>query len=175
MKRNLMKEAHKMTREIVNKYGDVDYMTQLGLCLSFLSQEGGKEMVELKGTEKQVKWAEDIRNRIIKVNEIFEKAIEGVDMDKMAKSTWLDDNMYVIAQTSLKNILVQEEAKFFIENFRDLKDLTVDVTKPLDKRLKQYITDVKNPRMVRVGDILVQIEFAGNRSFSDALSTAFQM
>ena len=128
MKRNLMKEAHKMTREIVNKYGDVDYMTQLGLCLSFLSQEGGKEMVELKGTEKQVKWAEDIRNRIIKVNEIFEKAIEGVDMDKMAKSTWLDDNMYVIAQTSLKNILVQEEAKFFIENFRDLKDYMIENT-----------------------------------------------
>lgn len=128
MKRNLMKEAHKMTREIVNKYGDVDYMTQLGLCLSFLSQEGGKEMVELKGTEKQVKWAKDIRNRIIKVNEIFEKAIEGVDMDKMAKSTWLDDNMYVIAQTSLKNILVQEEAKFFIENFRDLKDYMIENT-----------------------------------------------
>ena len=128
MKRNLMKEAHKMTREIVNKYGDVNYITQLGLCLSFLSQEGGKEMVELKGTEKQVKWAEDIRNRIVKVNEIFEKSIEGVDMDKMAKSTWLDDNMYVIAQTSLKNILVQEEAKFFIENFRDLKDYMIENT-----------------------------------------------
>jgi len=128
MKRNLMKEAHKMTKEIVNKYGDVDYMTQLSLCLSFLSQEGGKEMVELKGTEKQVKWAEDIRNRIIKVNEIFEKAIEGVDMDTMAKSTWLDDNMYVIAQASLKNILVQEEAKFFIENFRGLKDYMIENT-----------------------------------------------
>ena len=128
MKRNLMKEAHKLTKQIVSEYGDVDYMTQLGLCLSFLSQEGGKEMVELKGTEKQVKWAEDIRNRIIKVNEIFEKAIEGVDMDKMAKSTWLDDNMYVIAQISLKNILAQEEAKFFIENFRDLKDYMIENT-----------------------------------------------
>lgn len=128
MKRNLMKEAHKMTREIVNKYGDVDYMTQLSLCLSFLSQEGGEEMVELKGTEKQVKWAKDIRNRIIKVNEIFEKAIEGVDMDKMKKSTWIDDNMYVIAQTSLKNILAQEEAKFFIENFRGLKDYMIENT-----------------------------------------------
>ena len=129
MKRNLMKEAHKMTREIVNKYGDVDYKTQLGLCLSFLSQEkGGKEMVELKGTEKQIKWAEDIRNRIIKVNEIFEKAIEGIDMDKMKKSTWIDDNMYVIAQASLKNILAQEEAKFFIENFRDVKDYMIENT-----------------------------------------------
>ena len=42
MKRNLMKEAHKMTREIVEKYGDVDYRTQLGLCLSFLAQESKK-------------------------------------------------------------------------------------------------------------------------------------
>lgn len=83
-------------------------------------------MVELKGTEKQVKWANDIRNRVIKINEIFEKAIEGVDMDKMAKSTWLDDNMYVIAQTALKNILAQEDAKFFIDNFKDLKDYMIE-------------------------------------------------
>ena len=67
------------------------------------------------------------------------------------------------------------ENAFNIDDYKDLKDLTVDVTKPLDKRLKQYITDVKNPHMVRVGDILVQIEFAGNRSFSDALSAAIHM
>ena len=67
------------------------------------------------------------------------------------------------------------ENAFNIDEFRDLKELTVDVTKPLDKRLKQYIMDVKNPHMVRVGDILVQIEFAGNRSFSDALSAAIQI
>lgn len=67
------------------------------------------------------------------------------------------------------------ENTFNINDFRDLKDLTVDTTKPLDKRLKQYIIDVKNPRMVRVDDILVQIEFAGKKSFSDALSAAFQM
>ena len=67
------------------------------------------------------------------------------------------------------------ENAFNIDDFRDLKELTVDVTKPLDKRLKQYIMDVKNPHMVRVGDILVQIEFAGNRTFSNALSAAFHM
>lgn len=67
------------------------------------------------------------------------------------------------------------ETTFSINNFKDLKDLAVDVSKPLDKRLKQYVMDVKNPRMVRVGDILVQIEFVGNRSFSNALSAAFRM
>ncbi|MFQ8932934.1 hypothetical protein [Intestinibacter bartlettii] len=39
MKRNLMKEAHKMTKEIKEQYPEVDYQAQLGLCLSFLSQE----------------------------------------------------------------------------------------------------------------------------------------
>lgn len=67
------------------------------------------------------------------------------------------------------------ENAFNIDDFRDLKELTVDVTKPVDKRLKQYIMDVKNPHMVRVGDILVQIEFAGKRSFLDALSAAIHM
>ena len=64
MKRNLMKEAHKMTKEIKEQYPEVDYKAQLGLCLSFLSQEGGKEMVELKGTEKQVKYANDLIERM---------------------------------------------------------------------------------------------------------------
>lgn len=65
------------------------------------------------------------------------------------------------------------ENAFNINDFRDLNDLTIDVTKPLDKRFKQYIMDVKNPRMVRVGDIVVQIEFSGQKSFSDVLSAVF--
>ena len=65
MKRNLMKEAHKLTKQIVSEYGDVDYMTQLGLCLSFLSQEKGeKEMVEISiGTEKQIAYATKKENK----------------------------------------------------------------------------------------------------------------
>lgn len=45
--KNLMKEAHKLTKQIIKKYGDVDYKTQLSLCLSFLaSGEGEKEMLK---------------------------------------------------------------------------------------------------------------------------------
>ena len=61
MKRNLMKEAHKMTREIKEKYPEVDYQAQLGLCLSFLAQEEEEKSMEgLQGTEKQIRWAIDI-------------------------------------------------------------------------------------------------------------------
>ena len=62
---------------------------------------------------------------------------------------------------------------FNIEDYADLKALTVDKTKPTGERLKQFITDVKNPYMVRVGDTLVRIEFTGGRNFSDALAAAF--
>ena len=62
---------------------------------------------------------------------------------------------------------------FNIEDLADLKVLTVDKTKPKQERLKQFITDVKNPYMVRVGDTLVRIEFTGVRNFSDALTAAF--
>ncbi len=62
---------------------------------------------------------------------------------------------------------------FNTENFTDLKDLAVDKTKAKQERLKQFIADVKNPYMVRVGDTLVKIEFTGGRNFSDALTAAF--
>ena len=62
---------------------------------------------------------------------------------------------------------------FNIEDFADLKVLTVDKTKPTEERLKQFILDVKNPYMIRVGDTLVRIEFTGERNFSDALTAAF--
>ncbi len=61
---------------------------------------------------------------------------------------------------------------FNIDSYRDLKNITVDKTQALDKRLKQYIIDVKNPYLVRVGDMLVKIEFGGNNSFFDSLSVA---
>ena len=77
MKRNLMKEAHKMTKKIKEQYPEVDYKAQLGLCLSFLSQEGGEEMVELKGTEKQVKYANDLIERMKKENDNYEKKLAG--------------------------------------------------------------------------------------------------
>lgn len=67
---NLMKEAHKLTREIKAEYKDVDYKAQLGICISYLSKkEEVKKMVELEGTEKQVKFATDIRANIINMIE----------------------------------------------------------------------------------------------------------
>lgn len=61
--KKIFKEAHKMTREMVEKYG-VDYQVQFGLCLAYLleEKEQEKEMVELQGSEKQIAWATKLRD-----------------------------------------------------------------------------------------------------------------
>ena len=102
MKKNLMKKAHEMAKEIKEQYPEVDYQAQLGLCLSFLSQEqeGEQEMKELKGTEKQVKYAEDCREtRIVQ----FERKIERLGESEV-KAT------YEVRKTNEKLELTKVEA-----------------------------------------------------------------
>lgn len=77
--KNLFKEAHKMTREIATKY-EVNYQSQFGLVLSYLlenKEEEEKMLENLKGTEKQVKLANDIAKDI---NAILEDVKEGLEV-----------------------------------------------------------------------------------------------
>ena len=77
---NIMKEAHKMTKEIRKEFPNVDYKFQLGLCLSFLyenKKEGIKmEMAKLEGSEKQIKWAESLREEFAKACEELKEQLE---------------------------------------------------------------------------------------------------
>ena len=41
--KNIMKEAHKLTREIKAEFPNVDYKFQLGICISYLSKNEMKE------------------------------------------------------------------------------------------------------------------------------------
>ena len=57
-------------------------------------------------------------------------------------------------------------------DFIDLNALTIENKKPKQDRIRQFIADIKNPYMVKVGDTLVRVEFAGGKNFSEALTTA---
>jgi len=61
----LIKEAHKMTKEIKSQFPEVNYKFQFGLCMVYLLK-GGKTLKELTGSEKQIAWATKIRERNIK-------------------------------------------------------------------------------------------------------------
>ncbi len=120
--KNLFKEAHKLTKEIKAKYPNVDYKAQFGICLSYLQEMKGEcKMVELKGSEKQIKWAEDIRKGLVKLLEDIKankdnilNTCEGADDKvKMVKS-------YNRTIERVEKVLNEEtSAKFYIEEVKD--------------------------------------------------------
>lgn len=57
--KELIRKAHKLTKEIKKEYPEVDYRFQFGICLKYLLSN--KEENKLRGSEKQVTWAEKIR------------------------------------------------------------------------------------------------------------------
>ena len=114
-KKELMIKAHEMTKEIKREYPEVDYKFQLGLCLAYLQSEGEVKMVELKGSEKQVKWANDIREVVLLASrrnlELKQEFYNEKPNSKM-RTRVLNE-----AKELNEKIENEESAKFFIENF----------------------------------------------------------
>ena len=121
----VMKEAHKLTKEIKNEFQNVDYKTQLGICMSYLlNGEGENEMVELKGSEKQVKWATDIRENTIKNIERALERLEEIQSERVVKGrkrVRLFDKRIDKLKTLLEEVKNESSAKIFIEEYRTKK------------------------------------------------------
>lgn len=123
--KTLFKEAHKIAREIKEKYNDVDYKVQFSLCLSFLNKKGDIKMKELKGSEKQIIWANDIRADILNLtNELEKSKLERIkNEDYKIKDMSIEEMIerckrkFEKIREAISNI---EDAKFFIDNFRNV-------------------------------------------------------
>lgn len=112
--KNIMKEAHELTKKIIRK-GD-SYRATFRMCLSFVHsklKEGSNKMVELVGSEKQVKWANDIREELNNTIDVIKDAIIS---RKSSKNSEAVEKIEAI-RSNLNNNL---EAKFFIENFKSI-------------------------------------------------------
>lgn len=134
-KKELMIKAHKMTKEIKKEYPNIDYKFQLGLCLAYLHEKGENEMVELKGTEKQVKWANDIRKVVLLTSrrnlELRQKFYDEKPGSKM-RTRVLNE-----AKELNEKIENEESSKFFIENFSYLLKENVELIK-LEKEIEGF-------------------------------------
>lgn len=113
---NLFKMAHEMAKTIKAEFPEVDYKFQFALCVKHLRANVSEfKMIELKGSEKQIAWATDIRNQNIKIleNEINQIKTRFNNVVMSAKSveliTKLENAINVIKTT-------HPEAKFWIEN-----------------------------------------------------------
>jgi hypothetical protein len=74
-------------------------------------------MLELKGTEKQVKWANDIRNELIKCFEIIEETNK---TEEVIKEIWDSEENFNMKIENAKKILENEKADFYIDNFKHI-------------------------------------------------------
>lgn len=64
--KELIIKAHKLTKVIKKEFPDVNYRFQFGISIKYLlSNKEVKKMNELEGTERQIKFATDIRNYVI--------------------------------------------------------------------------------------------------------------
>ena len=135
--KNIMKEAHNLTKKIIRK-GD-SYRATFRICLSFVHSQIKKGVEKmLKGTEKQIKWAVDIKNDLTQyVNEAVEILEQFKSEATMEKSKQRHQRKIDILKNDLKSINEIESAKEIIENYKHLQmEYTVDLMLNINKRKK---------------------------------------
>lgn len=121
----IIKEAHKMAKEIKKQFPEVDYKFQFGLNLSYLLKKGENKM---EGSEKQVKWANDIKNTF---TEIIDDIISKVDKVPAPSEKSLSNKNIALEDLKAlkKNFLSFEYATFFIDRAKELRLDSTLVTK----------------------------------------------
>lgn len=107
--KELIIKAHKLTKVIKKEFQDVNYRFQFGISIKYLlSNKEVKKMNELEGTERQIKFATDIRNYVIaQINSI--KNIKNMDQSTLNNKK---DKL-------IKSLARQKKAKVIIDIFVD--------------------------------------------------------
>ena len=63
-----------------------------------------------------------------------------------------------------------------LEELADIGKIRIDRKKSVEEKKRQYLNQVKNPYLVKVGDTMVKIRFANNGvSFEDAFVNVLLM
>lgn len=91
--KNAFKNAHEITKKIIRK-GD-SYRATFRLALIFVYSEikkGVNKLAELKGSEKQVKWANDIRNKIVETCKKYDLPRVMLHIRNRTESTYYINN-----------------------------------------------------------------------------------
>lgn len=120
-KKEIMKKAVALAKTMVG-----DWVARMALALKTVWAEvkkmGEKVLPALKGTEKQVKWANEIRQAIVTfVEEEVKQYISMIDEKKLLKKAQ-DERRNEVKKQALEALEAFSntiEATFWIENFRD--------------------------------------------------------
>src|SRR5690625_4547934 len=112
--RNVMTKAWEIARKGVKKFGGkaIEYISESLRIAWALVKKGGNKMVEMKGSEKQIKWVNDVYQKAI---EVIGEVIEDMkEWTKKKQCRSMSFPAYVEFFEEMKNI---DDAGFWIENF----------------------------------------------------------
>ena len=131
MKTNVFKKAHEITKKIIRK-GD-SYRETFRLALIFVYSElkkGANKMIELKGTEKQVKYANDIKSKLVKtinnaMQELEKFQAENIEIN--GKRSKKRDRLISEMKNELDIIINIENSKEIIESYKNIFDLDINI------------------------------------------------
>ena len=131
MKTNVFKKAHEITKKIIRK-GD-SYRETFRLALIFVYSElkkGANKMVELKGTEKQVKYANDIKLKLVKTINNAMQELEKFQTENLeinGKRSKKRDRLISEMKNELDMIINIENSKEIIESYINIFDLDINI------------------------------------------------
>lgn len=127
----IIRKAHKMTREIKAEFPSVDYKFQFGLCMSYLLKEQENEMVE---NEEVIYTHEcyDQSNYHLKKSKHWAKLVKSIDKDK--KDMFAFDGEWL--SVTEENIVHVGD---IILQFKGCKDRCYSLIKVLEKGELEYL------------------------------------
>lgn len=140
--RNVMKKAWEIARNGQKKFGGkVREYFAIALKMTWNIVKKAMEMVQLKGSEKQVAWANDLRK-------VVKTALETAKALNPAKG---DERFDLAVKYIEENVLAQDSAKYFIDRFQE-----VDA-----RRLKKLLQADAEPYLVAmwVSNIFSDVHF----------------
>lgn len=59
-------------------------------------------------------------------------------------------------------------------NLVDLKEVKVNMRKNKFNRMQEFVDEIKNPYLFKVGDIVVKIEYCGDKNVTEAVANAIK-
>ena len=76
----------------------------------------------------------------------------------------------MLTKEDLRRMQEVDPAAYDIDDLVDLRDVTIDRSLPLRERFLDFVSQVKNPYLFKVGPIIVKLDKGGDIRFSDALA-----
>lgn len=81
----------------------------------------------------------------------------------------------MLSSVQLSNLRNIDLSTCDIESLVDLREIKIDTAKPVIDRVNSYFSQIKNPYLFKVDDVVVKVKYGNGKTFLDSLTTILTM